>query len=170
MQFLNRPLNHVLQIDFRSWQHSRLIKSSCCIILGRHWTFPSDVNHIPAIYGSLQTPTHPDMDNDIGIKCGAGTHPNNIISFKFKIRSKFAVLWLKMCSTSCNEILHISQQCYCCDVCKISLWSAAYVMNKRMTKFHWISNSMKISLLGWASQLPFICFQGPFSISVFEIS
>ena len=34
------------------------------------------------------------------------------------------------------------------DVCKISFWSAEYTMNKSITKFRWIPNSIEISLLG----------------------
>ena len=66
-----------------------------------------------------------------------------------QIRSKFEVLWFKMSSTNHNKILHMSRQCYCRDMCKILLWSTEYVMNKSITKFHRISNSIEISLVGW---------------------
>ena len=52
-----------------------------------------------------------------------GIRPTNDISTEFEIPSKFSVLWFKMCSTGQNKILHTSRQCYCRDVCKISLWS-----------------------------------------------
>ena len=53
-----------------------------------------------------------------------GAHPTNGISVEFEIRSKCAVIWFQMCSIDHNEILHTSRQCYCRNVCKISLWSA----------------------------------------------
>ena len=53
-----------------------------------------------------------------------------------------------MFSTDHNEMLHISRQCYCHDVCKILLWLVEYVLNKSITKFHWISNLIEISLVG----------------------
>ena len=62
-----------------------------------------------------------------------GTHPTKGISIEYEIQSKFAVLWLKTCPTDHNEIMHSSRQCYSCDICKISLWSAKYVMNKSDT-------------------------------------
>ena len=55
-----------------------------------------------------------------------------------------------MCSTDHNKILHMSQQYYCHDMCKISLWLAKYVMNKSISKFHWILNSIEILLVGQA--------------------
>ena len=63
------------------------------------------------------------------------------------------MLWLKICSTDHNEILPTSWQCYCHAVCKILFWLAEYIMNKSITKFHWISNSIEISLVGWTPGL-----------------
>ena len=34
-----------------------------------------------------------------------------------------------MYSTDHNEILYTSQQLYCCDVYKISLWSGDHILN-----------------------------------------
>ena len=51
------------------------------------------------------------------------------ISIEYEIRSKFAVLWFKMCSTDYNEILRTWRQYYCRGVYKMSLWSAEHVMN-----------------------------------------
>ena len=48
------------------------------------------------------------------------------------------LLLFNMCWTDNKEISHTSRQRYCRDMCKISLWSAEYVMNKIITKFHWI--------------------------------
>ena len=79
-----------------------------------------------------------------GIKSWRGSH------YYRYIRPKFAILWFKMFSTDHNEILHMSRQCNCRDVCKISLWSAEYIMNKTITKFHWISNSFETLLVGRA--------------------
>ena len=75
------------------------------------------------------------------------TSTTDDISIDFEIRSKCAVLWFKMYSTDHNIILHMLQQCYSHDVCKILLWSADHIMNKSITKFHWISNSIEISLV-----------------------
>ena len=83
-----------------------------------------------------------------------GARPTNDISIEFEIRPKYAVLWFKMYSADHNGILHTSRQCNCRDVCKISLWSAEYVMNKTITKFHWISNSIETSLVGRAPGHP----------------
>ena len=79
-----------------------------------------------------------------------GACPTNGISIELNIQSKFWVLWFKMCSTDHNEILHMSWQCYCRDVCKISFWSAEYVLNKSIANIHSISNSIEISLVGRA--------------------
>ena len=49
-------------------------------------------------------------------------------------------------STDHNEILHTSQQLHYRDMCKFSLSLAKYDMNKTITKFHWISNLIKISV------------------------
>ena len=65
-----------------------------------------------------------------------------------EIRLKFSVLWFKIVSTDHSEILRKSRQ-YCCrDVCNILLRWTEYVMNKNITKFHQISNSIEISLVG----------------------
>ena len=55
-----------------------------------------------------------------------------------------------MCATNHSEILHMPRQLHCYDVCKILLWSAEYVINKSITKFHYSSNLIKILLVGWA--------------------
>ena len=78
-----------------------------------------------------------------------GARPTMWISIEFEIRSKFGVLWFKMCSTDHNEILHMSRQYYCRDKWKNLLRLAEYLMNKSITNFHWISNSIEISLVGW---------------------
>ena len=71
--------------------------------------------------------------------------PTNVISIKFKILSKFAVLQFKMCPTVHSEILHFSRQYYCREMCRLLLRSVKYVMNKIIVKFHWISNLIEIS-------------------------
>ena len=60
---------------------------------------------------------------------GPGTHPTSNISIEFEIRPKFEVLWYKTYSTAHNKILHMSRQCNCRDVCKISLWSFEDILN-----------------------------------------
>ena len=82
------------------------------------------------------------------VRQSPGAHPTDVILTKFEIRSKVVVLWFEMFSTDHNEILHMSRQCYCHDVCKILLWWVEYVLNKSITKFHWISNLIEISLVG----------------------
>ena len=80
-----------------------------------------------------------------------GACPTNYISIEFEIRSKFVLLWIKMYSTDHNKILHTSRQCNSCGMCKISLWSVDQILNHSITNFHWISNSIEISLVGWVS-------------------
>ena len=62
-------------------------------------------------------------------------HPTNDISIEFEIRLKFEVPYCKMYSTDYNEILHISRQCNCRDVCKISSWLVKYVLNYSIPNF-----------------------------------
>ena len=83
----------------------------------------------------------------------SGARPTKGNSIEFEIRSNFAVLEFEICSTDRNEILHTSRQCNCRDVCKISLWSAEYVLNKSIANFGQISNSIEISLVGRAPGL-----------------
>ena len=66
------------------------------------------------------------------------------------MRSKFGVLWFKIWSTDHNKILHMSRQCYCRDLCKISLWASECIMNKSIINFHCTSNSIKMQLVGQA--------------------
>ena len=92
--------------------------------------------------------------------------PTNGISIEFEILSKFAVLWFEMRSADPNEILHTSWQCYCHDGCKTSMRSAKYEMDKSITKFHRISNSIKIPIVGQVpehccSNLPASCLLPP---------
>ena len=84
----------------------------------------------------VYTSAHPNI---------SGARPTNGISIEFEKWSKFAVLLFKMCSTDHNGILHTSRHCYCGDICKNSL--SSYFINKSITKFHWISNSIEISLV-----------------------
>ena len=75
----------------------------------------------------------------------AGACPTYGISILFGIWSNIAVLWFKIWSTNHNKILRTSRQCYCREVCKISLWSVEYVMNKSIRRLHWISNSLSVA-------------------------
>ena len=68
------------------------------------------------------------------------------LNLKFDRKSQCSSL---KCANPSFEILHMSRYSYCRDVCRIYLWSAEYVMNDNITKFHWISNSIEISLMGW---------------------
>ena len=81
-----------------------------------------------------------------------GARSTNGISIELEIRSKFWVLWFKMCSTDLLEILHTSRQCYYRIVCKMSQWSVEYVINKSIKEFYWISNSIEKSLR-WGKHL-----------------
>ena len=42
------------------------------------------------------------------IPCISGARPANGISIEFEIRSKYAVLWFKTCSSDHNEILYMA--------------------------------------------------------------
>ena len=72
----------------------------------------------------------------------------------------------RMYLTNHNGLLYMSRQCYFRDVCKITSWSAEYVMFKSTTKLHSISNSVGIPLVGrppdlaqfWY-QLCYLCLQ-----------
>ena len=59
----------------------------------------------------------------------AGVRPTYDISIEFEIRPKFEVLWFKIYLTDHNEILRLSRQLHCCDVCKILLWSVEHILN-----------------------------------------
>ena len=95
------------------------------------------------------------------IKCHArywkvrerGAHPTNDISIESEILPKFGVFWFKMSFTDHNEILHMSQQLHCCDVCKILLWSVEYILSQITAKFCRISYSIEILLVGRAHGL-----------------
>ena len=51
-----------------------------------------------------------------GSMLSSGARPIDGISIEFKILSKFGVLWLKICSTNNNEILHTSLQLHCRNI------------------------------------------------------
>ena len=69
-----------------------------------------------------------------------GTCPNNAILIEFEIQSKFGMLWFKICPTNHKEILHMSWQLHCHDMCKFCCDPTEYVVDKSNTMFHWISN------------------------------
>ena len=58
-----------------------------------------------------------------------GARPTNDNSIEFEIRSKLVVLLFEMYSADHNEMLHMSRQCNCRDVYKISLWSIEHILN-----------------------------------------
>ena len=64
--------------------------------------------------------------------------------------SKLGALSFKIYITDHNAILHTSRQLYCRDVCRILLSSVECILNQSTTKFGRISNSIEISLVGWA--------------------
>ena len=47
-------------------------------------------------------------------------------------------------------MLHTSRQWHCRDVCKIWLWSTAYILQQSVLNFHRISDSIEICLVGRA--------------------
>ena len=94
--------------------------------------------------GNLQT-----LKDCFMLRWTPDARPTNSISIKLEIRSKVGVFWFKMCSTDHNKILQTPWQCDYRNVYKISVRSAEYVMNKSITKFHWISKLIVISLVGW---------------------
>ena len=126
------------------------IHMSATYIISRYWTGclnASSRNSRTCQKYVVDTPATGNMAMP-----GVDTLLTNDISIEFEIRSTFAVLYFKTCSTDHNEILHTSRQ-YRRDVCKILLWSSKYVMKKSIVKFHWISNVTEISLLGLAPGL-----------------
>ena len=72
------------------------------------------------------------------------------ISIEFEFRSKLGAFQFKICFTNHKKILHTSRQLHYRDVCKISLWSVEYILNKSTAHFGRISNSIEISLVGRA--------------------
>ena len=60
-------------------------------------------------------------------------------------------------SANHNKILHMSRQCYCCDVYKILLWSIDHVLNQSIPNFDHISDSIEILLVERALDLKWFC-------------
>ena len=88
-----------------------------------------------------------------------GTRPTDDISFKFDQNLQCSGLkcaqpiTTKSCTRHDSIIVLTFARCRCedsGDLCKISLWSADYIMNKNILKSHWISNSIEIPLVGRA--------------------
>ena len=85
-----------------------------------------------------------------------GARPTKHISIEFEIRRKFRMPYVWIYSTDHNDILHTSRQWHCRDECKISLWSATYILHKNVLNFHRISNSIEICLVGRAPEQAWI--------------
>ena len=85
-----------------------------------------------------------------------GACPTKHISIEFEIRRKFRTPYVRIYSTDHNDILHTSRQWHCRDECKISLWSATYILHKNVLNFHRISNSIEICLVGRAPEQAWI--------------
>ena len=91
-------------------------------------------------------------------------------------KKKIEVLWFEICSADHSDIFPTSRQCYCRDVCKISLRSAEYVMSKSIAKFHWIPKSVEIPLVGrtpghlaswyWSRNVPVTAPEGLVSLFI----
>ena len=79
-----------------------------------------------------------------------GARPAGGILIEFETRSKFRLLWFRICSTDHNEVLCTL---HCWNVCKISLWLAEY----EQEQYKVISKSMEISLLGRVPGLDHFC-------------
>ena len=82
--------------------------------------------------------------------------PTSNISIEFESRPKFEVLWVKMYSADHNEILFMSRQFHCCDVCKISLRSVWHILNYSTLNVDRISNSIEILLVGRGPGSPLV--------------
>ena len=76
--------------------------------------------------------------------------PTSDVLTKFEIQWNFVMFLFITYSADHNEILHTSRQCNCHDVCKISLWSVAHILNQSTPNFYRISNSIEIPLVGRA--------------------
>ena len=85
-----------------------------------------------------------------------GARPTSNISIEFESRPKFEVLWVKMYSADHNEILFMSRQFHCCDVCKISLRSVWHILNYSTLNVDRISNSIEILLVGRGPGSPLV--------------
>ena len=71
-----------------------------------------------------------------------GARPTNDISIELEIWPKFALICFRMYSTDYDEILHLSRQCKCCAICKISLWLVEHILSWSTPNFYRISNSI----------------------------
>ena len=81
-----------------------------------------------------------------------GARPTSVISIEFEIEWNFVILLFIIYSTDHNEILHTSRHYYCCDVCKILLWSVDHILNQGTVNLDRISNSIEIMFVGQAPE------------------
>ena len=79
---------------------------------------------------------HPDRHIKMYKKRGTGARPTNGISIEFEIRSKFWELKFEIRLTNHSEILYTSRQLHCREVCEISLWSVAYILDQSTANFY----------------------------------
>ena len=91
-----------------------------------------------------------------------GAPPTNGIAIEVEIQPKFGVLWVIMCFTNYNAILHTSHNCSCRNVCKISLWSVEYIFNQENSKFWKICEFVQNTVSGtgarcWMYRAPIHC-------------
>ena len=117
----------------------------CCTKIQRHGIVPVNglaPNRWQAIRSINDFPVH------------GGGHPYHYnISTKIEIQWNFVTFLFIIYWANHNEILHASRPKNCCDMCKISLWSVEHILNKSTTNCDWISNTIKIPLVGQAPGL-----------------
>ena len=75
--------------------------------------------------------------------------PLTIFRSNSKFHQNLECSTFKVCLTDHN-ILHTSRQLHCLDMYKILLWLVEYISNQSTVNFGRISNSIEISLVGWA--------------------
>ena len=103
-----------LSLYWMRWKNSY----SVAIIPSLH-----NINHTGGVWYMYSYSSHPF------VRATPGARPTKHISIEFEIRWKFKTLWCKIFAADHNHILHMSRQCHCRDVCKISLWSLEYIRN-----------------------------------------
>ena len=136
----NGPAHHYLDAGLATSFWRSLMEAPCpataVLKCWTSWHREEMLSRISVLtYGSFQPPWLQSGDDRgllqisvwVGKSAHPGTRPTNDISIEFVIRPKIAVLWFKIYSTDHNKILHMSRQCNCRDVCKISLnWSSIF--------------------------------------------
>ena len=89
----------------------------------------------------------------LSIATGSGICNTDDISIEFEIECSFVMILFITCSANHNEILHMSRQLHCRDMCLILLWLVEHILNQNTPNFVLSSNFIKIPLVGQVPHL-----------------